>query len=328
MNGSAPTFTADTSGPESPAERLARYADEPVTAGDIDQLLRLAALGMELAEEVAQEARAENTADPAVRTQRRRDFDRMARIVRLTLALKTRLLFAHHAWLQRCAKAEAEAAAPDAADKRRSRQRDKILAAAEEVVAATQPEHEILKEPGGLGRWYDERDRETPLSGRTVGEVIAELCKSIAVTPDWHRWRGRSWAKDAKAASPPAPYVPPEIEIEIYVPAPVQGDPPVVCGYIRKGVTYWLPGHEPPAAETPPLPEEFLAEEFPPEEFLAEEFLAEEPPPEEPAPPPRPPPITRPPRNGDPPLTPEQIATYKRRLASDPFYKPSPWFPL
>jgi hypothetical protein len=50
-------------------------------------------------------------------------------------------------------------------------------------------------------------------------------------------------------------------------------------------------------------------------------------PPPEP-PPPRPPPLTRAPRPGDPPLTPEQRAEWQRRLASDPNYKPSAYWPL
>ena len=199
----------------------------------------------------------------------------------------------------------------------------------EEVVGKTQGATEAAALPRRLHRWFAERDRETRLPNLPLGELVARIARDFAYKIDWSQWRGRDWAEAAEAASPPpAPYTPPEIEIEIVVPAPVQGDPPVVVGYIKKGVTYWLPGHAPPADEAPPTPEE-----FPPEEFLFEEFLSEapppeEPPPEEPEPPPRPPPITRPPRNGDPPLTPEQIATYKRRLASDPFYKPSPWFPL
>jgi hypothetical protein len=49
MNDPFSHSIADEASSESPAARLARYAAEPVTAEDIEQLLRLAKLGQELA---------------------------------------------------------------------------------------------------------------------------------------------------------------------------------------------------------------------------------------------------------------------------------------
>ena len=290
---------ADEASSESPAARLARYAAEPVTAEDIERLMRLA----KLAEEAAEESRAKNTPDPAQRAQRRRDFDRMTRAMRLTLQLKAKLLFAHNAWQQRKAKAAADEAKQTTERTRRTRQRDEALAVARDVIQATQPEHEILKTPGGLGRWYDERDREKPLAGSTLGEVVAGLCKELDVTPDWRRWQG-SWVGDAQAAMP---FEPPLADIEIVMVGP-DGESEVVS-ILRPG----------------------------PNGAYVEEILV--PPPrdtavpaaEAPAPAAQPPPdtrLTRMPRNGEPPMTPEQVAAFRRRRAINPNYLPTPYDPL
>jgi len=306
-----PKPTADEACSESPAARLARYAAEPVTAEDIERLLRLAALGMELAEEAAAESRAKNTPDPAERAQNRRDYDRFTRGVRMALDLKAKLLFQHNAWVARQAKAAAEETKQGAERERRTRQRDETLEVAKEVIQATQPEHEILKQPGGLGRWYDERDRERPLAGRSLGAAIAGLCKEFGLAPDWRRWEGKGWVGDAAAAMPyEPPYEPPEIEIVVVDSSSDENGEPVEVGVFRYGPDGRL----------------VEVERSPPAEDAAR------PAPEEPAPPERPPPtdtrLTRPPRCGDPPLTKEQMAEYKRRLALDPNYKPSPYHPL
>jgi hypothetical protein len=310
MNDPFSHSVADEVSSESSAARLARYAAEPVTAEDIEQLLRLAKLGQELAEEAAEESRAKNTPDPAQRAQRRRDFDRMTRAMRMTIGLKAKLLFAHNAWQLRKAKAAADEAKQTAERARRTQQRDETLAVARDVIQATQPEHEILKDPGGLGRWYDERDREKPLAGSTLGEVVAGLCKELDVTPDWRQWQG-SWVGDAQAAMPyEPPYEPPEIEIVVVGPSSdPDGDdddePEEVVAIYRRGPDGRL-------VEVPKPPAE-----------------AAEPPAEEaPAPPARPPPLTRLPRNGEPPMTKEQTEAFRRRRATNPNYLPSPYDPL
>src|SRR5271154_4006632 len=204
MNDSFSHSVADEASSESPAARLARYGAEPVTAEDIEQLQRMAKLGQELAEEAAAESRVQNTPDPAQRSQHRRDFERLERALRMTIGLKAKLLFAHNAWQLRKAKAAADEAKQSTERTRRTQQRDETLSVARDVIQATEPEHEILKTPGGLGRWYDERDREKRLTGSSLGAVIAGLCKDLAVTPDWRQWQG-GWVGDAAAAMPYEP---------------------------------------------------------------------------------------------------------------------------
>ena len=302
MNDPFSHSVADEASSESSAARLARYAAEPVTAEDIERLERMAKLGEELAQEAAAEARVQNTPDPAERTQHRRDFERLERAMRMTIGLKAKLLFAHNAWQLRQAKAAAEAAKQTTERTRRTRQRDETLEVARDVIQATQPEHEILKTPGGLGRWYDERDRETPLAGRTLGEVLAGLCKDIGVTPDWRQWQG-GWVGDAAAAMP---FEPPLEDIEIVAVGP-DGESEVVS-ILRAGPNGVFVEEKlvpPPAAPGPAA--------------------------ETPAPAAQPPPdtrLTRMPRNGEPPMTKEQIEAFLRRRTFNPNYVPTPYDPL
>ena len=279
MNNPDPNSVADEACSESSAARLARYAAEPVTAEDIEQLMRLAKLGMELAEEAAEESRAKNTPDPAQRAQRRRDFERLTRAMRMTLQLKARLLFMHNAWQLRKAKAAADEGRQAAERTRRTQQRDETLAVARDVIQATRPEHEILQDPGGLGRWYDERDREKPLAGSSLGAVIAGLCKEIAVTPDWRRWQG-SWVGDAQAAMPyEPPYEPMEVEWQVVDTSPIPGGEPVVVAVLRRGpdgkyVEHPVPlppaeAAEPPAEEAPAPPAAASMPQGPPHDEAA-----------------------------------------------------------
>jgi hypothetical protein len=106
------------------------------------------------------------------------------------------------------------------------------------------------------------------------------------------------------------PYEPPEIEIVVVGPSSdPDGDdddePEEVVAIYRRGPDGRL-------VEVPKPPAE-----------------AAEPPAEEaPAPPARPPPLTRMPRNGEPPMTKEQMAAFRRRRANNPNYLPSPYDPL
>jgi hypothetical protein len=309
MNDPEPNSVADEASSESPAARLARYAAEPVTAEDIERLMRMAKLGEELAEEAAAESRAKNTPDPVERAQQRRDFDRLVRSMRMTLGLKSRLLFQHNAWQLRKAKAAADEVKQATERTRRTRQRDETLAVARDVIQATQPEHEILKTPGGLGRWYDERDREKPLAGSSLGAVIAGLCKDIAVAPDWRQWQG-SWVGDAAAALPFEPPLP-EIQMVVVGQVPTEdgGTEWVELGILQPDGTIVPEAAPSPDQASPP------AEAGPATEAPA--------PPAQP-----PPPLTRLPRNGDPPMTKEQMAAFRRRLDLNPNYQPSPYDPL
>ena len=107
-----PSSSATATG-DPASDRMARYAAEPVVAEDIETLMDLARYGRRMACEAAEEslaAKAEaDTKGKSAKEIARNSFNRLSRTVRMTIALKAKLLFEYNAWQQRGAQAAAEA---------------------------------------------------------------------------------------------------------------------------------------------------------------------------------------------------------------------------
>jgi hypothetical protein len=250
MNESS-SSAAETAASETASERLARYAAEPVTAEDIETLDELSRYGRKLARQAAEEALATETtaAKPGeagaaarkVRDAAVEKFNRLSRSVRVTFGLRAKLLADHVARQKRAAKAasqEAEAAADEAAEaareaaeaerQERRYQFECVLGGFHDIVRRSYGDNEPFHILGVCERWVAERDYETQLKGRPVGELIALLCRDYGVPVAWKDWPREDWVADAEATLPGGvPWPAPATADEPSGAAPPSGpDPP------------------------------------------------------------------------------------------------------
>jgi hypothetical protein len=50
-------------------------------------------------------------------------------------------------------------------------------------------------------------DDYADLGNRSIGEIIARICRDLGLKPDWWRWVDAAWAKQEMAEKPPgSPY--------------------------------------------------------------------------------------------------------------------------
>ena len=246
MNQSS-SSAAETAARETAAERLARYAAEPVTAEHIEILDELARYGRRIAGRAAEEALAQETAaatpgeaGAAARTARAAAIDKfnwMSRCVRLTIDLRARLLNAHNAREKRAAAAASEAAraaaeaqaaasreAEGEAERERLYQFGEALGGFHDIVRRHYGDNEPFHILGAVERWVAERDYETQVKGCSIGELIALLCRDYGVPVDWKDWQNEDWVADAEAILPDGvPEPPPAPDGQPSGGAPPQG---------------------------------------------------------------------------------------------------------
>jgi hypothetical protein len=303
-------------------DRADDFTGPPVTAAEVALLQKLAMIGGDLACDAAGRAKAKrdraaveanDAAAKAMEAEARQEtksFERLSRMVGMTIGLKAKLVMDLERWRRRIAEAAA-APAKDAERRRRAEMKRNVGDILNEVVGKAHGPKAAASVAQRINRWFAARDYETQLSDLPLGELAARIARELGYKIVWSDWRDRLWAAAAEAADPPEPpYTPPEIQIVLFDTVVTEdGDIiPVTLGILQ--------------------PDGTIVPEAPPDAPAAEDAAPPpEPPPPEP-PPPRPPPLTRAPRPGDPPLTPEQRAEWQRRLASDPNYKPSAYHPL
>ena len=114
-------------------------------------------------------------------------FSRLAKTVRQCIALQARL--------------EEEHAAPTPAPGRRDAAASKPAAPAAMGEAEAEPTE----------RAYRERlDALEPADSRPIGAIVAEICETLGVEPDWSLWQDQDWAiREAKTSAPGSPYARP-----------------------------------------------------------------------------------------------------------------------
>ncbi len=135
-------------------------------------------------------------------------FNRVARAVRLTLALQARL---EAEGLEQARKAQAH----DLAERRRlgRARKAEVRRAAELAIATDSPEHEKERLFEALDERLDDYEADDAcFAERPVGEQVALICRYLGVTLDWSLFEDEDWAM-AEAASaaqdPRAPFPPP-----------------------------------------------------------------------------------------------------------------------
>jgi hypothetical protein len=195
--------------PFTPSSAASAPNDPPVDIGwKLGMLREIAEMGMDMAREVHSQAAAEPAPEQPAKTKGDPDvlaraFARLTRGVRLTIALHTKLEEDHRRQSEEGA-AERERRAAEAREKRRAYQ----LARARRAVEATLD--------AKAGKNWQERDRleeelrerlldfdDYALCGqRSVGEIIARICRDLGVTPDWTRWVDADWAREEMATKP------------------------------------------------------------------------------------------------------------------------------
>jgi hypothetical protein len=140
-------------------------------------------------------------------------FSRIARAVRLTLALEARTAEA--------ASARRSAAAADRAARREEerfralvtpRPADPREAVIERIVEqAIEAEIDDPKDVDHMmGDFYERLDEDEAYAdpaGRPIGEIVARICRDLRLDPDWSRWANEPWAvEEARTASAGSPY--------------------------------------------------------------------------------------------------------------------------
>jgi hypothetical protein len=191
-------------------------ADDPAAADigwRLGMLRELAEIGMEVARAVRDEVVAQPAPDQPGETDRDRAalvlaLSRISRAVRMTLALHAQFTEDHRLLGEQSA-AERKQRAATARAEHRAHQLDKV----ERVINVTLD--------AKAGKNWQERDRlddglrerlkdfdDYALCGdRSIGEIIARICRDLGVTPDWQRWIDADWARDEIATKPPgSPY--------------------------------------------------------------------------------------------------------------------------
>jgi hypothetical protein len=188
--------------------------------GQMAMLSRLAQIGMELAEACGRDARAEAGDGPAPSPEHRREiglvFARVARAVRMTIALQSRLA--------------GDLAALDRADdvarmRRKTERRFRLSRLCGEAARASVD----ARRRSGAQRWSDEDAIEDEIErlsaeacerltdaedgdlwGRPFDEVVARICADLKLSPEWGA-RLRAAVEPPPSHSPPEPHPPPPV---------------------------------------------------------------------------------------------------------------------
>jgi hypothetical protein len=191
---------ADT-GPDPERARDASAA-RTEAAEDAEMLRDLARIGMDIArslrviaeaqaaQAVAQPTQAPAGIDPGL------GFSRVSRAVRLTLALKTKLL---EEGQQRDRKEREEAQERKIAAARKQRRKTEVASAVEQAI-----EDDVERGEGGdaeqlradLRERLDEPDIDGDLGKCTVGDIVQRVCRDLGIIPDWGLWEKEAWYVD------------------------------------------------------------------------------------------------------------------------------------
>jgi hypothetical protein len=220
-------FTPSQTPNDPAADRPESHAspEDPASAEigwKLGMLREMAEMGMEMARDVRDQAVAEPAPEPPAKAGGDSDalaraFARLTRAVRMAIALHTRLEEDHRRQGEASA-AERERRAAAARDKHRAYQRAKVKrvidATLDDAAGDDDDDDEAGEDSDERERLEDEwRERlldfdDYALGGqRSVGEIIARICRDLGVTPDWARWVDADWARDEMTTKPPgSPY--------------------------------------------------------------------------------------------------------------------------
>lgn len=189
----------DTPAPDDrPARRLAMLEELAELGMELARALKVQALAA-LEPEGAEAAAKVTPGDPVLM------FTRVARAVRQTLALETRLSAP-----QPDLDAEADAWREEAMFARRRRKED-IRGIAETILETQAPPagRELLREALDARLEFD-RERDEHFTYLPTGVLVARVCAELGVEPDWSLWADEPWAiEEARQRYPGSPFAGP-----------------------------------------------------------------------------------------------------------------------
>ena len=184
-------------------------------ARQLAMLQELAEIGMDLARAVRREALAEPKDDGAPKTPTRSaaDYDlalsRIARTVRQTLALETRLAADHEAEQETGRHIVRESARQLQTELHRAQKRAQVRQITTEAIEAGIHEDchaEWLAEMDERLERYDDEIRDD-LDRKPIGALVAEICRALGVPVDWSLWEQEDWAcHEGETKAPGSPY--------------------------------------------------------------------------------------------------------------------------
>jgi hypothetical protein len=168
--------------PAEPAEGASRRERQIAVLGEI------AEIGLSIAREIE----AQLTAREMPPEKAAIAYGRVARAVRLTIALQSRLV------------AEARDPAPGALDEQRQARRAQVNRIVRRVVGEGTRDVDIC-----VYRWGQARERLEhddiygDLLSRPASEIVAAVCQDLGVAPDWARLAKEAWAREEIATGAP-----------------------------------------------------------------------------------------------------------------------------
>ena len=207
-------------------DRADDFTGPPVTAAEVAVLQELGFIGADLARDAAGRAKAKlaeaaaNRAEPAASkaaeeeaTQATKTFEHMTRVVRLTFGLKARLVMGLDIWRRRMAAGVAEQA-KDAENRRRNGLKQQIGPILEQVVGKAHGAKAAASVAEPMNQWFAEREYETQLPDRPIGELIGRIAGAVGYKIDWSGSQDQPWAEAAEASCPPEPAPPTITKVE------------------------------------------------------------------------------------------------------------------
>ena len=183
-------------------------------ARQLAMLQELAEIGMDLARAVRREALAEPKDGDQAPARSAADYDlalsRIARAVRQTLALETRLAADHQADQEAGRHIVRESARRLQTQLHRAQRRAQVREIAAEAIDAGIADDcrlEVLAEMDERLERYDDETRDD-LERKPIGALVAEICRALGVDVDWSLWEHEEWAcLEAVTKAPGSPYV-------------------------------------------------------------------------------------------------------------------------
>jgi hypothetical protein len=195
---------------------IAPAPDDPegraeIRARQLAMLQELAEIGMQMARAVRDEAlvRAElDEAAPAPPSPFGGGdlglvYSRIARAVRQTLALETRVAEGIEKGKIEQARSRV-AAIRTALDERQHAVRDYVADAIEaEAAERGTPEKDVERLLDDLDERLEDGDYDDALADAPIGDLVARICADLGVTPDWSLWDDQAWAIEYEKSLPP-----------------------------------------------------------------------------------------------------------------------------
>jgi hypothetical protein len=167
------------------------------TERHLRMLQELAEIGMDLARGVR--AQALDPAAEAAGGDFGLVFSRIARAVRQTLALETRIA-QEQAARDEQRLAEETRRNRDAVLRRGRARKNTVHEAVEQAVMAEAEGDELENLLSELDECLEDED-ELDFADRPIGEQVARICRGLDIEPDWSLWKDEDWAIDEAAAN-------------------------------------------------------------------------------------------------------------------------------